>query len=65
MQLGTEMNQSEILTGTSRGVVTGGTCPFVPNSEHIRTNIQKIFYKFVALKELYSLLNIQLKSKCE
>ena len=44
----------------TRGIATrgwGGVCP--PNSEQIQANIQNIFYKFAALKELYSLLYIQ------
>ena len=56
---------------TTRGVATGRggvgvSCPpIVPNSEQIRVNIQKIFYKFIALKAFYSLQIIQLKSKYE
>ena len=59
----------------TRGVATGGcggvmppqkweSCPpIVPNNEHIGANIQKIFYRSVALKELFSQLNIQLTGK--
>ena len=49
------------------GVATGGVGvllpPIAPNNKQIRENILKIFYRVVALKELYSLLNIQLKGK--
>ena len=56
-----------------RVVATGGVegrsvgvshTPLVPNNDSARTNIREcLFYKFVALKELYSLQEIQLKSK--